>query len=69
MRVVVPLAALILILGSWPVPAAAQFRDDFLMDFDLPDAGRWHTVSMTTQDFEAGPKCGMARKTVQCSGS
>jgi hypothetical protein len=26
-----------------------------LMEFDIPDAGRWHTVSMTTRDFPAWP--------------
>jgi len=26
-----------------------------LMEFDIPDTGRWHTISMTTRDFPAGP--------------
>ena len=26
-----------------------------LMEFDIPDADGWHTVSMTTRDFPAGP--------------
>ena len=26
-----------------------------LMEFDIPDATNWHTISMTTKDFEAGP--------------
>lgn len=26
-----------------------------LMEFDLPVAERWHTISMTTRDFDAGP--------------
>ena len=26
-----------------------------LMEFDIPEAGSWHTISMTTTDFPAGP--------------
>jgi hypothetical protein len=26
-----------------------------LMEFDIPDTENWHTISMTTRDFEAGP--------------
>jgi hypothetical protein len=26
-----------------------------LMEFDIPDTDRWHTISMTTRDFDAGP--------------
>jgi hypothetical protein len=26
-----------------------------LMEYDLAEAGTWHTISMTTRDFEAGP--------------
>lgn len=26
-----------------------------LMEFDIPDAGNWHVISMTTRDFDAGP--------------
>jgi hypothetical protein len=26
-----------------------------LMEYDLPTAGEWHTISMTTRGFEAGP--------------
>jgi hypothetical protein len=26
-----------------------------LMEFDIPDSGRWHTISMTTRGFQAGP--------------
>lgn len=26
-----------------------------LMEFDIPEAGKWHVISMTTRDFDAGP--------------
>ncbi|HYA48796.1 MAG TPA: hypothetical protein VEG35_03770, partial [Burkholderiales bacterium] len=26
-----------------------------LMEFDIPDTTKWHTISMTTQGFDAGP--------------
>jgi hypothetical protein len=26
-----------------------------LMEFDIPDTENWHTISMTTRDFDAGP--------------
>jgi hypothetical protein len=26
-----------------------------LMEFDIPDAGRWHTISMTTRELDAAP--------------
>jgi hypothetical protein len=27
-----------------------------LMEFDIPDTDRWHTISMTTHGFDAGPR-------------
>jgi hypothetical protein len=26
-----------------------------LMEYDIPDTARWHTISMTTRDFDGGP--------------
>ncbi|HYP15856.1 MAG TPA: hypothetical protein VEQ65_01485, partial [Opitutus sp.] len=36
-------------------PRTTDFHGN-LLEFDLPTAGEWHTVSMTTRDFDARPE-------------